>query len=209
MRREGWPLLILALVAIGTMLAASLLQPVTWLQATAADGTRLACARVGSATPITLVFTHSMFGGNVTERYRLRDDGVLERQHIVTDNAAAAEYYATDGRIRQVDGGYEVLASPFVTDQLVIRVDARGDHRLTIGTGTYALYDQLQASTRVTLEGRHGPRKDLPDACRTGDATTAATVTPTAQQGLWSPMRGQGLPGSVAWHFSRQHVSRT
>lgn len=192
MRTGSGPLLILAIAAFGTMLAASVLQPVTWLQATTDDGTRLACARAGEDTPVTLVFTHSMFGGNVAERYRLRDDGMLERQRIVTDNAAAAEYYATDGRIRQVDGGYEVLVSPFVTERLVIRVDARGDHRLGIGDRTYSLYDQLQASTRVTLEGRHGPRKDLPGACRTGVATTVAIVTPTAQHGLWSPLHGQG-----------------
>lgn len=168
MRGGAWPLLILAIVAMGVMLAASLFQPATWLQVTTGDGTQLACARVDEDTPIALTFTHSMFGGFVTERYRLRADGMLERQRMVTEHAAAAEYYATDGRIRPVDEGYEVLASPLVTDHLAIRVDARGDHRLEIGNATYALYDQLGASTRVTLEGHRGPRHDMPSMCHAG-----------------------------------------
>lgn len=169
MRIGEW--LLLAGVGLGLMLAMSLLQPVTWVEAVATGDTRLACARVDATTPVTLVFTHSMYGGNVSERYRLRDDDMLERQRIVTENAAAAEYYATDGRIRQVDGGYEVLASPFVTERLVIRVDARGNHRLTIGATTWPLYDQLQDSARIELEAKRTPRIDVPRAC---GATAAA-----------------------------------
>lgn len=166
MRIGGWPLVVVATIGIGIMLATSLLQPVTWLQVTTDDGTRIACARVDEDTPITLVFTHSMYGGFVAEHYRLRADGMLERERMVTENAAAAEYYATDGRIRQTTEGYEVLAAPFVADELPIRVDARGDHQLTIGRVTYPLYDQLEASTRVTLDGERGALKDVPRACR-------------------------------------------
>ena len=163
MRIRNW--LLLALLTMGAMLATILIQPVTWVQATTDDGTRLACARVDADTPITLVFTHSMYGGFVAEDYQLRADGVLERQRMTTENAAAAEYYATDGQVRAGDDGYEVIAPPFSTDALAIRVDARGDHRLTIGARTWALYDMLGASTRVTLETRRSPRWNVPNGC--------------------------------------------
>lgn len=174
-RGGGLPLLILALVAGSVMLVASLLQPVTVLLATTADGMQLACARVDETTPVSLAFTHSMFGGFVHEVYHVRPDGRLERQRMVTENAAAAEYYATDGRVQETDEGYEVLAVPFDTDRLVIRVDARGQHRLTIGSETYPLYDQLQASTAVTLEGVRTSRYDVSRMCR--DGMTAAVTS--------------------------------
>lgn len=195
MRGGAGTLLIVGLLAIGAMLAASLLQPVTWLRVVTDDGTLLACARVDEETPITLAFTHSMFGGYVREVYHLRPDAQLERQRMVTEHAAAAEYYATDGRIRHTAEGYEVLASPFATDRLVVRVDARGDHRLTIGDVTHPLYEGLQASTAVILEGMRSPLHEVPRMCRNGTSTPGI---PTAQHDLWRPMRGQGLFGSVA-----------
>lgn len=162
-------LMLAALLMMGAMLATILIHPVAWVQAITDDGTPLACARVDANTPITLAFTHSMYGGFVAEDYRLRADGMLERQRMTTENAAAAEYYATDGQVRADPDGYEVIASPFATDALAIRVDARGDHQLTVGTRTWSLYDLLGASTRVTLETRRSPRWDVPRAC------TAAT----------------------------------
>lgn len=197
MRGGTGPLLIVALVAIGLMLAASLLQPVTWLRVTTDDGTLVACGRANGGTPITLEFTHSMFGGFVRELYHLGPDGLLERQRMVTENAAAAEYYATDGRIRHIPEGYEVLAPPFVTDRLVVRVDARGQHRLTIGGLTHPLYDQLQASTAVTLEGMRSPVYQVPRTCRAGIAPPVAIVITPAQHGLSGQMRDGVLAGSV------------
>jgi hypothetical protein len=158
-------LLLLALVGVAAMLGTAMLQPVSWVQAVTADGTRIACGRVSGATPITLTFTHSMFGGYVDEHYRLRDGETLERVRIVTERAAAAEYYATDGMVRRVDDGYEVIAPPYSTDRLVIRVDARGDHRLTIGETRWPLYRHLGASTQVTLEVQRDARTRIPPAC--------------------------------------------
>ncbi len=165
MRIGGW--LLLAITGIGLMLAMSLLQPVTWVEAVADNGARLACARVDDTTPISLRFTHSMYGGAVTETYRVRD-GLLQRQRMVTENAAAAEYYATDGAVRTVPDGYEVIAPPFATDRLAVRVDQRGDHHLTIGAAEWPLYDQLRASTRVTLDAHRTSRIMVPHEC--GDA---------------------------------------
>lgn len=165
MGTRAMTLLALALVGMATMLGMALLQPVSWVQAVTADGTRIACGRASSATPITLTFTHSMFGGAVSEHYRLRDGETLERIRIVTERAAAAEYYALDGQVRRVDDGYEVVAPPYATGQLVVRIDSRGDHRLTIGETTWPLYRQLGASSQVTLEARRDARTRLPPAC--------------------------------------------
>jgi hypothetical protein len=137
-----------------------------------------------------------MFGGFVREHYRLRADGEMERQRMVTENAAAAEYYATDGQIQPGDEGYEVLAPPFQADRLVIRVDARGQHRLTIGSVTYPLYDLLGASTGVLLEGKRSPLYTVPRICRTGFAAPVSSIAAPAQHGLWS-LSGERA-GSVA-----------
>lgn len=165
MRSGIRPLLLVALVAIAVMLAANLLQPALWLQATTADGTRLACARVSDTTSIALTFTHSMFGGFVTEHYRLGADGMLERQRIVTENAAAAEYYATDGRIRQAPDGYEVVAGPFATDELTIRVDGIGNHRLSAGASSWPLFDITGEPAQVRISGNRAPAIRVPDGC--------------------------------------------
>jgi hypothetical protein len=100
---------------------------------------------------VTLTFTHSMYGGDVSETYAATLDGTLARRRIVTGNAAAAEYYATDGRVARADAGYEVIAPPFATRELVIRVDARGDHRLSIGGETTMLAALLDAPTQVRI----------------------------------------------------------
>lgn len=147
------------LVVITAVLALALpgiaLQPALTLTATTDGGARLACARVSPGDALTLAFTHSMYGGDVRETYRV-DDGRLARKRMVTDNAAAAEYYAWDGRVTRTDEGYEVIGPAFVTDDLVIRVDARGDHRLTAGGRTWRLADAVPGPTQVRIAVTRG-----------------------------------------------------
>lgn len=147
MRRRAVIVLVLGLVA----LPAFLLQPALMLRVTTADGTKVICSRVVPGTAIILEFTHSMYGGFVRETYRIGDDGDLERQRIVTANAAAAEYYASDGRTRHIEGGYEVLGAPFTTDNLVVRVDDRGGHRLIVGATSHRLVEILPESTQIRI----------------------------------------------------------
>jgi hypothetical protein len=155
----------LLLVLMAVMPVMSLLQPVPVLQVVTADGKRVLCTRVGDSTPITLRFTHSMFGGFVEERYLLRSDGILVRQGIVTGNAAAAEYYAADGEVRHVAEGFEVLAGPFSTRVLTVRVDERGNHRLMVGTRTFPLYEDLGESVQVRLSGESIPAYRVSRMC--------------------------------------------
>jgi hypothetical protein len=160
-----WPGFVIVLVLVAGMLAMALLEPVSLLQVVTADGERVLCTRVGDTTSITLRFTHSMFGGFVEERYLLRSDGILVRQGIVTENAAAAEYYASDGDVRRIADGFEVLAGPFMTEGLTVRIDSRGKHRLTVGTKSISLYEHLGESVQVRLEGERIPHYRVPRMC--------------------------------------------
>lgn len=141
----------IALILGLIILPAFLLQPALLLRVTTADGGTVICSRVAPGTAITLEFTHSMYGGFVRETYGMSHDGMLERERIVTANAAAAEYYASDGRTRHVEGGHEVLAATFITDELVVRVNDRGNHKLSINSTSYRLTETLPESTQVRI----------------------------------------------------------
>ncbi len=144
-------LLVLIIALPGLAIPGITLQPALTLAAITDDGTTLARARVTPGTMITLTFTHSMYGGDVREIYQVDRDGTLVRQRVVADRAAAAEYYAWDGSVVAMDDGYEVIGPPFETDELVIRVDARGGHRLTVGDRTWRLADAVAAPTQVRI----------------------------------------------------------
>lgn len=136
---------------LGLMLPGISRQPTLSLTATTDTGTALVCERVRPGTPVVLTFTHSMYGGSVRETYVATADGTLTREKIVTANAAAAEYYATDGRVERTSDGYRVIAPPFATRTLVIRVDARGAHWLTVGPATFRLADRVTEPTQVRI----------------------------------------------------------
>lgn len=149
MRRLAVIMLTLSLVTLPGLL----LQPVLVLRVTTGHGTSVICARSRAGTMIGIEYTHSMYGGFVRETYRLTQHATLIRQQFLTENAAAAEYYGTDGQTMRVATGYEVLAPPFTTDELVIRVDQRGDHWLTVGDSRYHLAQLLPGSTQVHIAG--------------------------------------------------------
>lgn len=169
-------------VAVGgvfalAMLAMALLQPVSALRVMTGEGELLLCARLGDGETVALSFTHSMYGGFVRETYVVDDEGRLVRQRIVTENAAAAEYYATDGRVREMPDGYEVVAGPFATDELVIRVDGIGNHRLTAGASSWPLFEIFGEPVQVRISGDRTPRIRLPDGCVASEADLATTAT--------------------------------
>lgn len=153
--------LLLCLIGLPGML----LQPALVLRVTTGDGVALICTRVAAGTAVVLEFTHSMYGGFVREMYRIDSDGDLKRQRIITENAAAAEYYALDGRTQRVDDVYEVLGTPFRTKRLVVRVDTRGNHRLTIGATVYRLTDILPDSTQIAVRVERTSRIPFFQSC--------------------------------------------
>jgi hypothetical protein len=105
---------------------------------------------------VILVFTHSMYGGEVRETWRV-DGDAMARERIVTDRAAAAEYYATGGETRPVGGGYEVIGPPLRTDALAFRIDRIGDHRLRIGDEEIPLAEMVDGSVGATLSAAQVP----------------------------------------------------
>lgn len=112
----------------------------------------LVCRPISRNTPVTLVFTHSMYGGDVRETFVAAEGERLRRTSIVTDNAASAEYYATDGRIARIEGGYLLLVPETMFDDLVFRIDGIGQHRLLIGDDTIALTDESIRSRQARLD---------------------------------------------------------
>lgn len=146
--------LVVILLGLGLIaLPGVMMQPALTVQVTTGDGAPVLCTRVTDKTPVMLEFTHSMYGGFVRELYHVNDHGELERQQVITELAAAAEYYATDGQTSRIEAGYEVLGPPFTTNDLIVRVDARGDHWLTVGRARYHLAKMLPGSTQIHIHG--------------------------------------------------------
>ena len=147
MLRVGGILAVLLVVMVPSMLAS----PGTSLQVHTAEGTRIWCQSVHPHDTVQLQFTHSMFGGYVREDWRVTPDNNLARSRFVTENAAAAEYYATDGTSYKAADGYVVPGGPLKESELVIRVDSRGNHVLTTGDRSIHLAGELQQSTQVRV----------------------------------------------------------
>lgn len=87
---------------------------------------------LGCGQAMTLRFTHSMFGGDVSETYRASPSGV-ERMRLVTELAAAAEYYVWTEEVERVEDGFEVRVTPQAFDEIVILVDKTGSPNLIVG----------------------------------------------------------------------------
>lgn len=160
------------LVLAGLLLLSALVisgQPTLVVIATTADDGLLLCRRVEPGDEVRLQFTHSMFGGFVRESWLVTDDAHLERSRFVTENAPAAEYYATDGRVERGTDGFEVLAMPLTEDELVIRVDQRGNHYLRIGGVTVHLAGMIDDSAQVRIR----VTADVPGTCATRPPTSS------------------------------------
>lgn len=139
----------LAVIA-GILLAGALLTPVSVVRVQPDGSQPIICQKLATAETIHVSFTHSMYGGLVTETWRT-EGPALARSRIVTENAAAAEYYAWDGRIRAAPDGYEVIASPARTTLLRVMVDDIGNHHLRIGSGTWHLAALLDTPVPITI----------------------------------------------------------
>ena len=140
------------LVAI-VVIAGLAMTPVTMVSVTGANGQAIVCARVDRESSIALTFTHSMYGGDVTETYRLTDSATLLRTSIQTDNAAAAEYYAWDGAVRAEGDRFEVVVPDQVFSSLPVRVDQIGNHRLMV--------DETSVDLAAIVDGSEGVRLSL------------------------------------------------
>src|SRR5688500_16015508 len=97
-----------------SLVAGSLLTPAApaFVAADAEPGAILFCRAMPGGERVALVFTHSMYGGDVREEYAAGRDGRIRRVEMTTANAAAAEYYAYDGAVTRVGERFRVEAPP-------------------------------------------------------------------------------------------------
>ncbi len=100
---------------------------------------------------VTLVYTHSMYGGDVREQF-VPAGRSLRRVDMTTANPAAAEYYASTVSVTEVNGRYRVDAPPADYDEVVVRVDDVGHHRLIVGDETFDLLARTGQAHRVRLD---------------------------------------------------------
>lgn len=152
-RRPRGP--VVALIAVTALALAGALfapRPVVRVQGRE-TGATLLCLALPPDGRVTLVFQNSLYGGEVRETYRATGDGRLTRIDMTTERAAAAEYYAWDGRVTRVANGYRVTGPPVRTNALPVLLDRIGQHRLRMGDEEYALttpdMDPIAAELRV------------------------------------------------------------
>lgn len=118
----------------------------------AESGDLVVCTPVRGGDVVQLQFTHSMFGGYVREQWEITPHGELNRVRFVTENAAAAEYYATDGASYEADDGFVVPGDPLQRSDLIVRVNNRGNHVLTVNDEEWPLAEMIQESTQVRID---------------------------------------------------------
>lgn len=132
------------------------------VQIHSAAGERIWCSPVNAGDTLQLQFTHSMFGGFVREDWQVTPANQLQRDRFVTQNAAAAEYYATDGTSYQAEDGFVVPGDPMVESELIVRVNTRGNHIVSVNSSTIQLGQVLPRSTQVRISIESQSCKDAP-----------------------------------------------
>ncbi|HEX6513720.1 MAG TPA: hypothetical protein VF157_15560, partial [Chloroflexota bacterium] len=79
-----------------------------------------------------LSFTHSMYGGRVTEQYYMLN-GALERTTVETETGGAAEYYAPLGNFHRAGSHWVVDVEPMVLPNLYVSVTPIGHQAIEAG----------------------------------------------------------------------------
>lgn len=115
-----------------------------------AGGSIIAC-RPFPPDGVTLVYTHSMFGGDVRETF-VPSNGMLRRVEMSTANAAAADYYAFTASVSRVGDRFLVEVPPAEYAEIIVRVDDVGRQRLVVGDETIDLLKASGQAHRVRLE---------------------------------------------------------
>lgn len=143
-------LLALVLVLV-VMLPMLLVQSPRSVQIHTSAGEMIWCSPVDIGDTVQLQFTHSMFGGFVREQWQVTPGNQLQRDRFITQNAAAAEYYATDGTSYQADDGFVVPGEPLLESELIVRANSRGNHVVTVNENSVHLSQTLPQSTQVRI----------------------------------------------------------
>ena len=110
------------------------------------------CRPLAGRERVALAFTHSMYGGDVVEEYDATGKHRLRRVAMTTANAAAAEYYAYTADVVRVGARFRVDVPAAEFDEIVVRVDRTGAHRLLFGAERVDLLAATGDGHRVRLE---------------------------------------------------------
>jgi hypothetical protein len=153
-----WALLALQAISPGQIAAST--NGAVWIRATdLLDlGDRVVLCEPLPADGVTLVYTHSMYGGDVRERF-VAAGRSLRRVEMTTANPAAADYYASTVSVTEVDGRFRVDTPPADYEEIVVRVDNVGHHRLIVGDETFDLLALTGQAHRVRLDVLRGSWK--------------------------------------------------
>ena len=144
---------VVALLAFGLFLTPAA-PAVTATDATA--GRVVLCRPLANADRVGLAFTHSMYGGDVTEEFVATEEHRLRRVSLTTANAAAAEYYAYTANVIRDGGRFRVDVPAEEFDEIVVRVSRPGGHRLLLGHDQVDLLAVAGDGHRVRLGIRSG-----------------------------------------------------
>jgi hypothetical protein len=129
------------------------------------DGIML-CRRDAVGQIVSLAFTHSMYGGLVTEQYVVQPHQTLARTSIVVDNASAAEYYGFYGEIEAKDGRFSLQVPPLQLRGLRFITDSTGDYRLRVGGQEHRLRPTKGSADHLVLTVEDLPmEKDIDLPC--------------------------------------------
>ena len=139
-----------------TLLFGILAAPAESLSVTSERGSIEICVPVSDKDRVDLIFTNSMFGGDVREIYEV-SEGDLVRTRFLTENAAAAEYYAWTGGIEAGDDGFEVLLADERFESIPVLVDVVGEYRLIVDERAIDLSALVSEPTSVRIEVRTQP----------------------------------------------------
>lgn len=136
------------LLAVLGSLMVLLVRPMPVVEVRAGDGRLLARWPVVDGQVLTLTFTHSMYGGDVREDYR-----VDPRQGLVlvsvTARQAALDYYALP--VSTGTGEYRTAVVERPLGVIRVRADRIGQHRLTYGDYEMSLVEAAGDEVAVWL----------------------------------------------------------
>jgi len=124
--------LLASTISLGILLGCSPAKPAVEVRDVDDGGRVVQRLTTDSSGTFRLLFTHSMYGGTVSETYRV-DGGTLERSEVRTENGGAAEYYAPLGNFHQEGADWVVDAGVMRLPRLYLSVTPIGKQAIAAG----------------------------------------------------------------------------
>lgn len=117
-------------------------------------GNVVLCRPLADDGRVALIFTHSMYGGDVIEEFVAAGDGRMRRTGMTAENAAAAEYYAYSRDVMPEGARFRIDLPEQDFEELIVRVDRIGEHRLIIASDEIDLLSRTGDRHQVRIQLR-------------------------------------------------------